>query len=589
MLKPQRNLLRSLLSLDGFWSFRRDPDGTGESAGWANGFEREAGLAVPGSWNEQIVDLMHYFGRGWYSTRFDAPRVWAAAGVSLHVGCAAHHARVWLNGHFVGAHRGGSLPFSFDLEDQLVPGASNLLVIEVDGSISPWDLPPGRVAGNGSFEGFHDSNPATTYDFFPYAGLARPVALQITPRRSALRTIRVDTRVDATARTARVDLRISCREAATATVSATIDGQTADGPVDPDGHAHLSFDLSDVRLWDIRQPEFYATRVSLHDAGEEIDRYDRDIGLRDFAVRDDRLWLNDRPIFLTGFGKHEDFAVAGRGLVLPVIVRDFDLLRWVGANSFRTSHYPYAEEWYDYADRQGILVIGETPFVGLCRRMYRPDVLERALSIATEMVERDRHHPSVIMWSVANEPTVDVPEGDEFLIALLEHVRTLDPTRPVTYVAHLDPEHNKALGHADVVCFNKYFGWYELPGDIPGGTRQLSAMLDRFRAAFGKPVILSEFGADAVAGMHSLPAEMFSEEFQADIIGAQFREALSRPWVVGTHVWAFADFKTGQSITRVVQNQKGVFTRDRVPKLAAHTVRKLWSEIAGRTFAPPQG
>lgn len=577
MLKPQRNQHRSLVSLDGFWSFRKDPDQIGESLGWPAGFEPECEIAVPGSWNEQRVDLMHYFGRGWYATDFAAPESWAGTGISLHVGSAQNHARVWLNGHLVGAHRGGSLPFECDLSAHVTIGARNRLVLEVDGSISPWDLPPGRVAGNGSFEGFHDNNPATAYDFFPYAGLARPVSLQVTPRRCRLQKIRTDSTVNPAKASAEVIVEVTCTPGAAGQISVTLDGRSGTSAVQPDGRARITFQLDQVRLWDIGQPNLYPVHVALKEDGREIDSYEQTIGLRHIETNNDQLLLNGRPVFLKGFGKHEDFPVVGKGLVPAVVVRDFDLLHWIGANSFRTSHYPYAEEWYEYADRHGILVIGETPFVGLCRRMYRPDVLERALGITTDMIERDRHHPSVIMWSVANEPTVDVPEGTDFLVSLIEHARALDPRRPVTYVAHLDPEHNAAMSHCDVVCFNKYYGWYELPGNIPDGTVLLGGMLDRFRAAFGKPVILSEFGADAVAGLHTLPSEMFSEEFQADMITAQFEEARRRPWVIGTHVWAFADFKTGQSITRVVYNQKGIFTRDRNPKLAAHALRKLWA------------
>src|SRR5690606_8716514 len=108
---------------------------------------------------------------------------------------------------------------------------------------------------------------------------------------------------------------------------------------------------------------------------------------------------------------------------------DFDLLRWIGANSFRTSHYPYADEWYEFADRHGVLVIGETPLVGLNDRLFRPEILDRALGVLEEMIARDRHHPSVIMWSVANEPTAGIPAGHDFLRRLMERARELDPSR----------------------------------------------------------------------------------------------------------------------------------------------------------------
>lgn len=262
-----------------------------------------------------------------------------------------------------------------------------------------------------------------------------------------------------------------------------------------------------------------------------------------------------------------------------MVVRDFDLLQWVGANSFRTSHYPYSEEWYEYADRHGVLVIAETPFVGLNTRMYCPEVLEHARDVTRRMIARDRHHPSVVMWSLANEPNIDTAEAETFFATLASDARALDPSRPITYVAHPDPENNAPLRHYDLVCLNKYYGWYEKPGQIKASLDDFGDCLDRFRAAFQKPVLLAEFGADAIAGLHLQPPEMFSEEFQADIIAAQYTEARRRPWLVGTHVWAFSDFKTAQSITRVATNRKGVFTRDRQPKLAAHRLRELWHRL----------
>ena len=583
-LKPQANAHRTVVSLDGFWSFRRDPDGIGEAASWPHGFVAEAELAVPASWNEQRLELMQFFGRGWYATTFIAPGAWSEAGVYLHVGCAQHNARVWLNGRPVGAHRGGSLPFQCELSSSIIAGQPNLLVIEVDATIDPWGLPPGRLPGSGLYEGFNNSNPAVAYDFFPYAGLARSVTLQITPRRARLQQITTSTSIDLAEKRAIVSVAVAHSADEPAVVTMELDGETKSFETGDTGDAQLSFQLENVRLWDVGRPEFYRLRITLSAGDEVIDSYERDLGLREVKVHDDALWLNGRKIFLTGFGKHEDFPVVGRGLVPALVVKDFDLLRWIGANSFRTSHYPYAEEWYEFADRQGVLVIGETPFVGLNDRMYRPDVQERALSILEEMIARDRHHPSVIMWSVANEPTVTTPAGHEFFRALLDRARQLDPSRPVTLVAHMEPENNLALHHADVVCVNKYFGWYEQPGDLAGSSALLGACLDRFRAAFGKPVIFAEFGADAIPGLHTLPAEMFSEEYQAETIAAHYAEARKRPWIVGTHAWAFADFKAAQSITRVIFNHKGVFTRERQPKLAAHTLRRLWR---GEDGAPP--
>src|SRR5690606_27568919 len=125
--------------------------------------------------------------------------------------------------------------------------------------------------------------------------------------------------------------------------------------------------------------------------------------------------------------------------------------------------------------------------------------------------------------------------------------RTHDASRPVPYVAHNGAKANAPCADCDIVAFNRYGGWYDQPGDIQAGTRLLHHRRNPYRNPLGKPVLLAEFGADAIPGVHAVPATMFTEEFQADIIEAQMQAAESHPWVIGTHVWAFSDFKTARA------------------------------------------
>jgi beta-glucuronidase len=132
----------------------------------------------------------------------------------------------------------------------------------------------------------------------------------------------------------------------------------------------------------------------------------------------------------------------------------------------------------------------------------------------------------------------------------------------------------------DFVCLNRYYGWYSEPGDLDSGCQKLSAELDALYARYHKPLMLTEFGADTVAGCHAEQPEMFSEEYQAEMLTCYIEVLRTKRFVVGEHVWNLCDFKTGQSVRRVGGlNLKGVFTRDRRPKLAAHRLRKLWQPV----------
>lgn len=196
--------------------------------------------------------------------------------------------------------------------------------------------------------------------------------------------------------------------------------------------------MDDATFWSPYNPHLYEMIVKLlSPEGALIDEYTLSVGIRTIEVKDDRLYLNGEPIFLKGFGKHEDFPVIGKGLNLPLIVKDYSLMKWIGANSFRTSHYPYSEEMMNMADREGFLVIDEIPAVGLFFGKGNKRRLSLCKQYLSELIVRDKNHPSVIMWSIANEPHSTKPEAKEFFRQLYEHTRKLDPSRLVTLVSML--------------------------------------------------------------------------------------------------------------------------------------------------------
>jgi beta-glucuronidase len=317
--------------------------------------------------------------------------------------------------------------------------------------------------------------------------------------------------------------------------------------------------------------------VELVQDGEVIDSYTLGVGIRTVRITETQLLLNGEPVHLTGFGRHEDFPVVGRGYLPALILKDYGLMQWIGANSFRTSHYPYSEQMLDLADRLGFLVVDETPAVGL---YFREDGLEKRSTLCQqyvrELIGRDKNHPSVIMWSLANEPHSTAPHARPFFERLYREAKTLDPTRPVTLASFLGAA-EQAFEFCDLLCLNRYLGWYAYGGMLNEALSQLSAELDALHEKFGKPMLLAEFGADAIPGHHAQPPEMFSEEYQTELLVGYIELLRQKHYVIGEHIWNLCDFKTSQGITRAgALNYKGVFTRDRRPKLAAHRIRALW-------------
>ncbi|MEM3980459.1 MAG: glycoside hydrolase family 2 TIM barrel-domain containing protein, partial [Ignisphaera sp.] len=303
-----------------------------------------------------------------------------------------------------------------------------------------------------------------------------------------------------------------------------------------------------------------------------------------------KIYLNGRPVFLKGFGRHEDFPITGKYLPGSVLVRDFYLMKKIGANSFRTSHYPYSEEHLDLADELGFLVILEPPlcYSGIDRILPRTEIaklfsdesyIERAKKVVLEMIAQHRNRPSVIMYSITNEPPSDIPEVAEFIKKIAEYIKSLDTSRPTTF-ASFRYTRDLALEYVDVLAFNYYKGWYSEWGDIDKGLEVVINDLEKIHRKYpDKPIIIAEFGADAIFGLHSDPPQMWSEEYQAELLRKYIETLTKKNYIVGLHIWNFADFRTPQNPGRTILNRKGVFTRDRQPKLAAHILSELFKKI----------
>ena len=591
MLYPVQNDVRNRFDLSGIWDFEIDPDEVGEQDGWFNGLPESRPIAVPGSWNEQYEDIYNYLGLAWYAKRTYVPRHWQGERIFIRVGSANYFGTVYVNGTNVGSHEGGHLPFAFEITELVRWGEENVIAISVENHLKPTRVPSGNMPT--SAMSMFMSTPRTTYDFFPFAGLHRPVVLYTVPQ-THIEDVTVVTGTNGADGTVTVTVRLNEPMAGQGTVTLNGgDDQVQAGLTFEDGVAEARLTVANARLWSDKDPYLYDLTVQT-----ESDRYTLQIGIRTIEVQGGQILLNGQPVQLNGFGRHEDFFASGKGLNLPLLVKDYGLMRWTGATSYRTSHYPYSEEEMQLADREGFLIIDEIPAVSL---QFDNDEnvaarLRMCLQQIDELVVRDKNHPSVVMWCVANEPMPrnfgvgsidgagdkDPSEGmgKTFLETLLQHARELDPTRPVTLVTVMGGPRSW-MEKCDVVCMNRYWGWYTLGGELDKARAALEQELDEVWEMWRRPIIMTEFGADTMAGMHGHPDVMWTEEYQADYIRFHLEVAAARDFVAGMQVWNFADFAAVQSIARVGGlNMKGVFTRTRQPKLAAYVLREFWADTA---------
>jgi beta-glucuronidase len=573
MLFPVNNRHRQMRDLNGFWDFAFDENNFGREKGWQNGFFPEERIAVPASWNEQFAESRDNLGPAWYQSRFDLAWGWESENIFLRFNSVAYFAEVWLNGSFLGSHEGGHLPFIFDITEK-VQAENNLLVVRVDARPLPNHVPPGALGTKEGVTFGRDAFPDTNYDFFPYGGIQRPVLLYTEPKNPAIKDITVTTTIEGTSGKVHVNVEHSGK-----ILRGTL--SRADKIYRAKGERELVFHVPNAHFWSPEAPNLYRLEIGLVNENELVDSYSLNIGIRTVEVTKDTLLLNGKPIVMLGFGRHEDFAVLGKGLSHALIVKDHALMTWIGANSYRTTHYPYSEEQMQLADELGFLIIDETPAVGL---YFDNDELglakrdELCQQYIRELIARDKNHPSVIMWSVANEPHSREPEASAMFRKHYDLAKSLDSTRPVTLVSYKGVN-EASFAFMDVVCLNRYYGWYSEAGRIEDGAKKFEKELDALYAKFGKPVLVTEFGVDTLPGQHAMPPEMFSEEYQVAFLEAYIEIMERKPFVAAQHVWNFADFKTQQAVHRMnAMNYKGVFTRDRRPKMAAHRLRELWKK-----------
>jgi beta-glucuronidase len=590
MLKPQANDFRQLQRLAQLWQFRVDHEGLGRSQGWwRRALEQARDIPVPASYNDLFVDaaIRDHVGDAWYQTELRVPSYWRGRRISLRFDAATHRATVWLDDKEIGSHEGGYTPFEFDITQWAQPGSRHRLTVCINNELHWHTIPPGiveqRPDGRRHQHVFHD--------FFNYAGLHRPAWLCATAP-THISDLTVVTDYQGGRATVRYDV--------TTSAFSQIQVRLLDAQGDVVARAQGAqgiIELEKAIPWQPGKAYLYTLIAELTQDNKVVDCYELPVGIRSVCVEGRQLLINGQPFYFRGFGKHEDSAVRGKAHDDALMVHDFALLDWIGANSFRTSHYPYAEEVLEYADRNGIVVIDETAAVGLnisLSIVKAPDLPSEAdlfssagihdrtqqahLQAIRKMIARDKNHPCVVLWSLANEPDVRSEASRTYFEPLVQEARRLDPSRPLTVVnVHFcGPHQDRIADLLDVICLNRYAGWYREGGDLVAAEKVLESELRAWMSKYDKPLMMTEYGADTMPGEHAVLPTMWTEEYQRDFLAMYHRVFDRVGGLCGEHVWTFSDFATPQGTLRVGGNRKGVFTRDRQPKAAAWSLRERW-------------
>ena len=524
-------------------------------------------IQVPSAW-EMLPGLENYRGKAWYRTTV-RPAPGLMAGIVF--GGVSHTAIVYVDGHEVGRHYDAFTPWDV-LLGELSEGDHDL-VVEVDNSF-------------GEHSALHIDN-----DYYTYGGITRPVELHYLPPLyvAAVRAVPVrtgdtwDLNVD-------VVLRNHGREDLTRRLVLLLDEAETDlGEVTvAAGQAEkVSAVLAelDADAWSADDPVLYWLTALLYDGEGITDDLIERVGFREVKVAGRQLLLNGEPIRLRGYNRHEDHGLFGCAIPLQAIAHDLELMRDLGCNFVRTAHYPNDQRFLDLCDEMGFYVWEESHARNV--KFDHPRFREQIAESTREMIRWHVSHPSIIIWGCLNECDSVTKAGRAEYERVIDLIRRLDPSRPVTFASNKS-EKDICLGLVDIVSWNRYPGWYGgMPDSVEPDLHQVLRWLREDPASGGadKPVILSEFGGGAIYGCRHPDGAKWTEDYQAVLLDEQLRVYLNHPDVIGAVIWQFADCRVSpgwfNSRPRT-HNNKGTVDEFRRPKLVYEVVRDHMNDAIER-------
>lgn len=603
-------------SLDGPWSLRFDPEEAGRERGWQGGWPDSLGeiIAVPSTYNAPAGRHRGHQGVVWFARRFRSDLA-PSGRIRLCFQGVLLRCEVWLNGEPLGRREGGYTPFFFDVGPRLRRDGGNLLVVRADNRLTYASLPP-RVRPR--------HNPV----WGVYGGIYRDVYLEALPP-----TYLAKARVLAVRDPPGFSVEILAHGSGAAACSLSL--ALADPSGRPVARKDWSlpareFAVARARLsigvpaeWAPEHPGLYVLRASLKGPGGRETVWIR-TGYRFLETDGSALRLNGRALFLKGISKMEDDPRTGQTQDDSILRRDLALVKGLRANYIRLAHYPHDPREPRLARDLGLMLEEEIPFFHVgqgwsqwlvdfqgwagfpfgsfgLKQLHRRDLMLHAQRSLLELIERDGANPAVILWSIGNESYSLNASAGKAYAWLRDAARVFDPSRPVTmaemtyYLPWLDSRRSTAR-FLDVASLNMYYGWYF--GEASGA----ASHLDTYHASYpGRPMLLSEFGAEAALGRTDSAGarkgdrvffpRTYSEAYQASLLREHVAAAWARPWVAGVSPWCFADFYCPWFPHNPVPeyNTKGVLTRERAPKLGYAALRDAYAALPDyRPEAPPK-
>ena len=339
---------------------------------------------------------------------------------------------------------------------------------------------------------------------------------------------------------------------------------------------NIEFVISDAHLWDgVKNPYLYTAECVILRGDEEIDKVFTRFGCRSFEINPEKGFiLNGREYPLRGVARHQDRLGIGNALLPEHHREDMDLICEMGANTIRLAHYQHDQYFYDLCDEKGMVVWAEIPYIS----RHMPGGNKNTISQMRELITQCYNHPSICMWGLSNEITMDGAKDQDMIrnhYVLNDLVHEMDSTRPTTMACISMCGMEEEIVHiSDVVSYNHYFGWYG------GNLEDYGPWFDKFHEKYpDKAIGVSEYGCEALNWHNSKPESGdYSEEYQAIYHESLICQLFTRNYLWATHCWNMFDFGADARAEggENGQNHKGLITFDRKYKKDSFYAYKAW-------------
>ncbi len=511
------------------WFLERKSDEHGFSLPVDYSFDEWPVMELPACWNTVAPEYLLYEGSMVFTRTFS----YAARGdeeVYLRIGAANYLLRVFLNGQYLGLHRGGSTPAYFKITEHLKD--DNRIILQADSTRRREQVPTENT------------------DWFNYGGIYREIELIRVPK-IHIKNFRTALVPDGTFSKITVWVKISENVNTTVVVHIPgLDVNEAFSVINGEGNCILSVA---PKLWSPEEPVLYDVTLSCG-ADCVSDR----VGYREISVKGRKIFLNGKELFLRGISAHEDSVKNGKALSDDERRQMLGAAKELGCNFMRVAHYPHHENMAKLADEAGMLLWEEIP-VYWAIRFARKETYEDAENQLKELITRDYNRASVIVWSVGNE-NADTDERLMFMKSLAQCAHGMDSTRLVSAACLVDAEENRIADRLadslDVIGINEYCGWY---------TPDFSKLPQLMKNSDpDKPVIITEFGADALQGLHGSASDKGTVECQADVYEKQIAVLRKIDYIRGMTPWILFDFRCPRRTSSIQNyyNRKGLLSED---------------------------